>query len=791
MNYLDESIENAVRELREWYIDNKESVDAFVEEREAGINKLLETYDIKKLMAIEDDQVLVDAMVFKEGSTVPSLMTAICYDEKFLGDTASGDWFRFGCYGTEQGKYYTGTRNTKTEITLPMAAEVCRNILRFLYEGLGMVEGMAPENNYGGLDAELDDITDGINRETPSHLRALQYSHWGWTQKYFFMKHPDLLVPLFTDTTLGRALNYFGLGNGFVYYEKNGILVNVMKQAELPNIALLKFYNDVIDSAKDYDEPLLQKRFWKINHSEQYFTEEDYNRFANVGENGKYYAVVSDSLLGHLAENSKNDFGKMCRGAEFRGRVGKGEYVVICYSNSVRILGQIVGEWEKVNPKETPSLKRDKSGDWYAAEIYCIKTSKKIDKHISNPDNWPKDEAYVRRNYQAVWSPEYGSVFGDVVLKEEQIFEKEILIPCFGLTLDQIRKLDYTDIGIIIRNKKINSMPLNRIVFGAPGTGKSFFLNEEKNTLLDVLPTDSVEIKRDKEKAFERVTFHPDYTYAKFVGTYKPVPKADDKISYEYVPGPFMRLLVKALTNRNQKYLLLIEEINRANVAAVFGDVFQLLDRDDNGKSEYPIQTSEDMRKYLEKALVGISLNSKQLYIPENMYIWASMNSADQGVFPMDTAFKRRWEFEYIGIDDGEDKLDDAVISISGEKIYWNVLRKAINEELSENHINEDKLMGPFFMKKSFFKTGVSSEKVQEAFKAKVIMYLFEDAAKQKRDVIFNKDENKVLRYSALCDEFSIKGIQIFHNNILTRYNNELHRLGLKQEAGDIEENDD
>ncbi|MDV5105909.1 AAA family ATPase [Clostridium perfringens] len=175
--------------------------------------------------------------------------------------------------------------------------------------------------------------------------------------------------------------------------------------------------------------------------------------------------------------------------------------------------------------------------------------------------------------------------------------------------------------------------PYNRIIFGAPGTGKSNKLENEKGVFGD---------------NFERVTFHPNYSYSQFVGTYKPVPnKVNDKngaltetITYEYVPGPFMRSLVKAIRSIKSEnptpYLLLIEEINRANVAVVFGDVFQLLDRK-NGISEYAIETSEDMRSYLLKELGGDLKDYEKIRIPANLYIWATMNSADQGVFPMDT----------------------------------------------------------------------------------------------------------------------------------------------------------
>lgn len=304
----------------------------------------------------------------------------------------------------------------------------------------------------------------------------------------------------------------------------------------------------------------------------------------------------------------------------------------------------------------------------------------------------------------------------------------------------------------------------NRIVFGAPGTGKSYKLKE-----------DCEEMMSKYGGSFERVTFHPDYTYSQFVGTYKPVMGDDEKIHYDFVPGPFMRVYVEALksglTYNPQPYLLLVEEINRAKVAAVFGDVFQLLDRDDNGVSEYEIQASEDLRRYLAKELGGSPDSFKKIRIPNNMFIWATMNSADQGVFPMDTAFKRRWNFEYLGINENEEKIADVgKIMLEGteETIEWNRLRKAINAKMSSSEfkINEDKLMGPFFLSKKAITSNengmiIDRKAFIDAFKSKVIMYLYEDAVKQGKHRFFDgcPDTGK---YSAVCDAFDKIGTKIF-----------------------------
>lgn len=325
----------------------------------------------------------------------------------------------------------------------------------------------------------------------------------------------------------------------------------------------------------------------------------------------------------------------------------------------------------------------------------------------------------------------------------------------------------YTPLNYTPCKDKIKSY--NRIVFGAPGTGKSFQLKKEST---DGSPFANV----------ERVTFHPDYSYGQFVGSYKPISDDEGKIRYEYVPGPFMRTLVKALeSGKNgdsaEKFLLIVEEINRAKVASVFGDMFQLLDRTDDGESMYEIQASEDVRRYLAKELGGTKDNYTSIKIPNNMYIWATMNSADQGVFPMDTAFKRRWEFTYLGINANDTKIAIKNLPVKnpeGELIEWNVLRKSINSMLlRECKVNEDKLLGPFFISGDVFKNATQGSSDEEksknidafydAFNSKVLMYLFEDAGKMHQKKLFAGISDKTeLTFSKVCEEFRTKGTAIF-----------------------------
>lgn len=315
---------------------------------------------------------------------------------------------------------------------------------------------------------------------------------------------------------------------------------------------------------------------------------------------------------------------------------------------------------------------------------------------------------------------------------------------------DEISKISF-------RTSLSSNFKHNRILFGAPGTGKSYQLNKDKDSLLGI-----------DSKNYERVTFHPDYSYANFVGCYKPVSVFNketnrSEIEYKYVPGPFLRTLVKAInsirSSTPQNYLLIIEEINRAKVAAVFGDVFQLLDRK-NGISEYPIATSEDMRQYFAQELGGDPDDYETIKLPNNMYIWATMNSADQGVFQMDTAFKRRWDFTYLSINNNEEIIDDRSILVDGKQCKWNDVRKAINNYLSEMNINEDKLLGPFFIKPD----DINDVSFDDVFKNKVLMYLFEDAGKQRRSRIF---KNNLNIYSKICEDYDINKFGVFTEEIV------------------------
>jgi hypothetical protein len=221
-------------------------------------------------------------------------------------------------------------------------------------------------------------------------------------------------------------------------------------------------------------------------------------------------------------------------------------------------------------------------------------------------------------------------------------------------------------------------------------------------------------------------------------------------IEYVFEAGPLLEMYVKAHHNPDHNFVIVIEELNRANPAAVFGDMFQLLDRKD-GVSEYPISLEPPAHDFLILNDIDIS----QIALPSNLYLWATMNNADQGVMPMDSAFKRRWSFEYMSLDENEEVVKDEVICFPWDfEIIWNEFRNIINTELVDLNIYEDKLIGPFFLKKE----ELSDSK---AVLNKLLLYLKDDVLKYNTGIF--KKEYKT--FSKIVKSYN-KGNNVFEDKL-------------------------
>lgn len=303
---------------------------------------------------------------------------------------------------------------------------------------------------------------------------------------------------------------------------------------------------------------------------------------------------------------------------------------------------------------------------------------------------------------------------------------------------------------------KVSKPILQIIKFGSPGTGKSFSI---RSTIKE--HDCRSELPGKKDPKIIRTVFHPDYSYGDFTSKLVPISVGEagaKKVEYQIHTGPFVKSLAKALVNPGENIYLIIEEINRGNTAAIFGDIFQLLDRDDCGESEYPITPAHLFIEGLQQELCKLNSNIKSpdtIVIPSNLSLIATMNTSDESVFYMDSAFKRRWHFEYIDVDadimgyEGQgDKNNHPLHFQIAAKIEdydcnWNQLRADINTFIKGNKNSirriEDKLIGLWFIKAKNGK--ISKDEITN----KLMHYLWDNVfARDKSPLIDKLDEGEL-----------------------------------------------
>lgn len=436
-----------------------------------------------------------------------------------------------------------------------------------------------------------------------------------------------------------------------------------------------------------------------------------------------------------------------------------------------------------------------------------------IDYYRKNPDKKAEDARVELKELSNIDKFEYGYSATLTAMAKMVLDPKNELI----------RKGISTD-TFVTENTLLKTTGLQQIYYGAPGTGKS-------KTIKDLTFGEDV----------IRTTFHPDSDYASFVGTYKPITEEvvlrdcngkkvidedtgkvvkEDRIAYKFIPQAFLKAYVEAWKklgseksnksyNRihpalldtpdiftknkaSKKQYLIIEEINRGNCAQIFGDLFQLLDRNEYGFSDYPIVTDKDMQKYLKKEFEGWEITNKdkinQLYgeanmvslimkgerlvLPSNLYIWATMNTSDQSLFPIDSAFKRRWDWKYVPIREGRDKETNAPLNWyinTGDKQYnwWSFIKK-VNDLIGSLTNSEDKKLGYFFCKAK------DGEIDADLFVSKVIFYLWNDVFKDYGfdDKDFQDEEGKILSFDRFYEDkngktnVDIANVELFLENL-------------------------
>lgn len=705
---------------------------------ETAIREFQERFSPEKLAAIEDENLLT-SLFYTVGDNTEALCCWLEHNadcREYFGSIAGGSAYKFGLFQKKDtGEWMTGSPQKPEVLSEEQALEIGKTIRDALVKGVDIINNAILDNlsDFEKLD---EDLKQGVGE---------QYYNLAWFHKYFSLICPEKLSGFHSNDWQTHVLRCLRINPSEKYYARSAQLAKIENYAGM-------YYREFF--------AVVFEEFGGIKHFVRIGTKDDEKNYVAewqqksvvgigwraIGSLQDYVAgdgIDKDAITEKMMEEYFHDDKKTAsRKAGELARFYKTNADTVFVTMNGEKLIAFVDEIGEYFYDASTAMAHMKAGKWH--------------NKFADGDTLPdKSEGKLTSCYQLTNNENLMFLYEKYYYGEEAESEE----------LDN-SEAEETYMPLVFNTEIETKYERNRIVFGAPGTGKSYELKEDCEDLL-----------KDTNGSYERVTFHPDYSYSQFVGTYKPVMGADEKIRYAFVPGPFMRVYVEALksgrTENPQPHLLLIEEINRAKVAAVFGDVFQLLDRDDDGVSEYEIQASEDIRKYLASQLKGDPDNYQKIRIPNNMFIWSTMNSADQGVFPMDTAFKRRWNFEYLGINENEEKISGiGKIELAGsdEPIEWNILRRAINAKMSSDQfkINEDKLMGPFFLSKKVIASDengmiVDTDKFVAAFKSKVIMYLYEDAVKQGKHRFFDGCDNS--KYSSVCDAFDEIGMGIFGSN--------------------------
>ncbi len=868
--------EKAARIINDYVLETGFEFEKSEDELKNILSEFNAKYSPEKLMAYSDDE-LMKMMFYTAEQTNDSM----CYWLEFqkdcrsqFGSVTGGTSLKFGLYQNKEGEWITGSPAKKEIIPFDEAVQIGKCIRDKLSRGVEIIES-STLNDVADYEELHDKLVDALGNFATNN----------WVHKYFYMMFPDKFATWYSEDWQKHGLRGLLINPSSKTYGRSGQIAIVAKYAGLMAAHLGEAFYEKFGGIKQFC------RLGTSDHDGNYAEDWRKQHIAAIGwpavgslenylQSNGYSGkdIVKKALTEKMQEEYyPDDAGIASRKAgelQTFYKTTKDSIFVMMEGEKLLALCDDVGNY--TYNENNAHMPHNKSVTWHCCFDEEERLPKKAEGHMTSCVELKDDEnlLYLYKKYYYDLSEESEEEMPKIKPETEEYIE-----PIYNTGF----KCDFER---------------NRIVFGAPGTGKSYKLKQESEKLLGCA-----------ENHMERVTFHTDYSYSQFVGSYKPVTDTGGNIRYDFVPGPFMRVYVNAVkntqqimkayeaikqadtmymfptnpANENEKwdlfkeitnvnqvetfhapkeakvgdlaliyvantkssyengiyaigkiisksedivtiqfnyvsyyrpivdykklkefnpnirstgrvsdkikelikdtiipanpYLLLIEEINRAKVAAVFGDVFQLLDRDDNGVSEYEIQTSEDVRKYLASQLGGVPEDWLKIKLPDNMFIWASMNSADQGVFPMDTAFKRRWSFEYLGINENEKQIEGMIqLGDDPEPIEWNILRKAINNKLSKQYkVNEDKLMGPFFLSKKVLKTDKEgmiedTEGFIRTFKSKVIMYLYEDAAKQHKYKLFEGCDNS--KYSSVCDAFDKIGIKIFGDNFKADYYN-------------------
>lgn len=421
--------------------------------------------------------------------------------------------------------------------------------------------------------------------------------------------------------------------------------------------------------------------------------------------------------------------------------------------------------------KNIDAISTDASFDYNEQGIATVTASVKMSKHgddrqieLGNPTQ--SSEGFVL--YRTLFEPK--DLF--VVLKREEKIEYDTFIirkrESDGLTTEFAMRVGKTINTFVDSTKYKSDEPVfkgghNIIYYGAPGTGKSYRVSEE-------IKHDYIADYSSKQGSPDvfRATLHPEYSYSDFVGQL--LPKVEqERVTYEFTPGVFTSALKHAISYPMRPTFLILEEMSRANVAAVFGDIFQLLDRDEDGRSEYTINNGLIAQNaILSDADGATDPNSCSVYLPENLFIVGTVNTSDQNVFAMDTAFKRRFTWEYVSpkVDEASFENNPDIEISSDMTVSWYKLYTTLNDFITRDlGLTEDKQIGPYFIK-----FGHSQMNPGKLVKDKLLQYLWEDVdvvARRMNGGARSLFDSKIASFADLYDSFGQK--TVFSNKFIEK----------------------
>lgn len=303
-----------------------------------------------------------------------------------------------------------------------------------------------------------------------------------------------------------------------------------------------------------------------------------------------------------------------------------------------------------------------------------------------------------------------------------------------GIANHQLIISDIDENLVEIQNFNIDSY--SKIFYGSPGTGKSFYLDQYC-----------------EGAKISKVTFHPEYDYHAFVGSYKPTMNAN-AITYSFTPQVFTSVYINAWQNPSTVYFLQIEEINRGNCAEIFGDLFQLLDRDDSGYSQYAISPDQDLLTYLKQKLGDdhLGVANDMIRLPNNLLFVATMNTSDQSLYPMDSAFKRRWDWQYMPINYTCQYSDVNIILDNGASFKWLDFLQKINTIIYQETQTTDKQLGNWFLKAKKHDSTQDKYISQKDFINKVIFFLWNDVFKDEDSELFKDQSNNAITFNTFFE---------------------------------------